>query len=270
MAHAIEKLLQRDRVIVFGGLIAITFLAWIFTVSLSNRMTGMDINNGPTMEMTAAQITMPNVQAWRIEDIFFNVIMWTVMMIAMMTPSVTPMVLTYAGLNRRKNTNETSISTTIFFLLGYLIVWSLFSIGATLLQWSFHSAGLLSTETIRVTPSIGGSILIFSGLYQFTSWKYTCLSSCRSPISFLTTEWRDGIRGALVMGLRHGIYCLGCCWQLMLLLFVIGVMNLIWVAAIAGFVLIEKLTPSGKWISQLTGLFAIGWGVWLLFQGFGM
>jgi len=145
--------------------------------------------------------------------------------------------------------------------MGYLIVWILFSVAATLVQWGFHSAGLLSSETMRATPLLGGILLTLAGIYQFTRLKYVCLSNCRTPLSFLTTEWREGTKGALILGLRHGLYCLGCCWQLMLLLFVAGVMNLLWVALIAGCVLVEKAAPAGHWVSQAIGLIAVGCGV---------
>jgi predicted metal-binding membrane protein len=190
--------------------------------------------------------------------------MWAVMMVAMMTPSTTPMILTFAGLSRRQNPKESAGNTSISFLAGYLIVWFSFSAIATLIQWGFHLFGVLSPELIRVTPLIGAIVLILAGIYQFTPLKHACLSNCRTPVSFLATEWRDGTSGALIMGLRHGFYCLGCCWTLMLLLFVTGVMNLLWVALIAGYVLIEKATPAGQRISRAIGLLMIGWGAWLL------
>jgi predicted metal-binding membrane protein len=266
----IERALRRDRAIVISGLIAITLLAWAYLINLSIRMAGVEMNGSPTMDMPAAQMTMPNMQAWQVDDILFALLMWAIMMVAMMTPSVTPMILTFAGLNRKRHADKTSISATASFLLGYLIVWILFSIGAALLQWGFHSAELLFTGTISVTPFTGGMLLILAGVYQFTPLKYACLSNCRSPLSFLTTEWREGTLGALIMGLRHGIYCLGCCWQLMLLLFVAGVMNLMWVALIAGYVFVEKVAPAGKWLSRVFGLLIIGWGVWSLLQVIGM
>jgi predicted metal-binding membrane protein len=129
---------------------------------------------------------------------------------------------------------------------------------------------LLSPETISVTPLLGGILLILAGVYQFTPLKYVCLSNCRTPLGFLMTEWREGTKGALIMGLRHGLYCLGCCWPLMLLLFVAGVMNLLWVALIAGYVLVEKAIPAGQWVSRAIGLLTIGWGAWLLIQVLGI
>lgn len=269
MVHAIEKVLQRDRVIVIAGLIAITLLAWGYVINLSFQMKDTAMGASPMLDMSPTPI-MPTMQAWRVDDFLFNLTMWAIMMVAMMTPSAAPMILTFAGLNRRRNPNEITGGTSITFLAGYLIVWFSFSGIATLIQWGFHSIGLLSLELISVTPLIGAILLILAGIYQFTPLKYTCLSNCRTPVSFLATEWRDGTKGALVMGLRHGLYCLGCCWTLMLLLFVTGVMNLLWVALIAGYVLIEKVSPAGQWISRVIGLLMIGWGVWLLFQGLGM
>ena len=214
--------------------------------------------------MSIKQMGMPGMQVWQAEDILFNLIMWAVMMIAMMTPSATPMILAFAGLNRRRNPNENIGGMSVSFLAGYLIVWFSFSAIATLIQWGFYSVGLLSPELISVTSPIGAIILILAGIYQFSPLKYACLSNCRTPVSFLATEWRDGASGASIMGVRHGLYCLGCCWTLMLLLFVTGVMNLLWVALIAGYVHIEKSVPAGQWVSRAFGLVMIGWGVWLV------
>jgi len=260
MERTLEKLLQRDRAIVIIGLITITLLAWIYTINRSVGMTSTD-------DMLVTQMSLSGMQVWQVEDVVFNLVMWATMMIAMMIPSAAPMILTYIGLNRRRNISSTSISATTLFLLGYLIVWFSFSAGATLLQWGFQSAGMLSPDTMRLPPLAGGILLILAGIFQFTPLKDVCLSNCRTPLSFLTTEWRDGAKGALIMGLRHGRYCLGCCWHLMLLLFVAGVMNLLWVALIAGFVLAEKVMPAGRWVSRVGGLIVVGWGVWLLFQG---
>ena len=261
-AHTLEKLLRRDRTIVIAGLVTITLLAWAYTINRSARMTAME-------GRSIRQMGMPGMQVWQAEDILFNLIMWAVMMIAMMTPSATPMILAFAGLNRRRNPNENIGGMSVSFFAGYLIVWFSFSAIATLIQCGFHSVGLLSPETMRVAPLAGGILLILAGAYQFTPLKYACLSNCRTPLSFLTTEWRDGTSGALIMGLRHGLYCLGCCWTLMLLLFVTGVMNLLWVALIAGYVLIEKAVPAGQWVSRAFGLVTIGWGVWLVLSVLG-
>jgi len=265
MAHAIERVLRRDRAILIFSLIAITLLAWGYVINLSFQMTEIRRDTSPSMDMSPTAL-MPNVQVWRVEDFSCNLTMWAIMMVAMMTPSATPTILIFAGLNRRRNPNENTGNKSLSFLAGYLIVWFSFCAIATLMQWGFHSVGLISPELISVTPVIGASILILAGIYQFTPLKYACLSNCHTPVSFLATEWRDGTSGALIMGLRHGLYCLGCCWTLMLLLFVTGVMNLLWVALIAGYVLVEKVTPAGRKISHAIGLFIFGRGVWLLIQ----
>lgn len=257
-----ETVLKRDRLIVMAGLAAVTALAWVYLLQLASSMTGMDINN---MEMS-----MPTTQAWRSGEILLTFLMWVVMMVAMMTPSATPMILMFARVNRQRQAEQTPIPATVVFVLGYLLAWSSFSVGATLVQWGLHSAALLSAEMGSVTPLLGGILLILAGVYQFTPLKHACLSRCRTPLGFLMTEWRDGTKGALIMGVRHGLYCVGCCWLLMALLFVAGVMNLLWVALIAGYVLVEKVVPAGQWVSRAIGLLTVGWGVWLLIQAWGM
>lgn len=251
-----ETILNRDRILVIAGLATITALAWVYVLQSASSMTRMDINN---MEMS-----MPTTQAWGNGVLLITFVMWAVMMVAMMTPSATPMISMFARLSRQREAVQTPIPATIIFLLGYLMVWTLFSAGATLVQWGLHSASLLSPEVISVSPALGGILLILAGVYQFTPLKRVCLAHCRTPLGFLMTEWREGTKGALIMGVRHGIYCIGCCWLLMTLLFVAGVMNLLWVALIAGCVLVEKVVPAGHWVSRAMGLLAIGWGVWLL------
>ncbi len=261
-----EAVLKRDRIIVLAGLAAVTMLAWGYVLHLSSSMTSMETSRNVSMDINTMEMSRPHTQAWQTGDIALTFMMWAVMMVAMMIPSATPMILTFAKVNRQRYADQTPIPTTIVFLLGYLSVWSSFSAGATLVQWGLHSAALLSPETISVTPLLGGLLLILAGVYQFTPLKHVCLSNCRTPLGFLMTEWREGTRGALIMGLRHGLYCLGCCWPLMLLLFVAGVMNLLWVALIAGYVLVEKAIPAGQWVSRAIGLLTIGWGAWLLIQ----
>jgi predicted metal-binding membrane protein len=256
-----ETVLKRDRIVVIAGLAAVTALAWVYVLQFASCMTGMNINN---MEMSK-----PITRAWRSGDFLLTFMMWAVMMVAMMTPSATPMILMFARVNRQRQAEHPPLPATIVFLLGYLMVWSSFSAGATVVQWSLHSAALLSPEIISVSPILGGILLILAGVYQFTPLKHVCLSQCRTPLGFLMTEWREGTKGALIMGVRHGVYCVGCCWLLMTLLFVAGVMNLLWVALIAGYVLVEKVVPAGQWVSRAIGLLAVGWGVWLLIRALG-
>ena len=149
------------------------------------------------------------------------------------------------------------------FLFGYLLVWTGFSMAATLIQWGMHSAMLISPAMVGTSRLLGGAVLVAAGAYQLTPAKHACLSHCRSPLGFLLNEWRDGAWGALAMGLRHGLYCTGCCWLLMAVLFVVGVMNLLWIALLAAFVLLEKAVPQGRWISHGTGLALIACGAWM-------
>lgn len=258
---AAVSVLKQDRVIVVACLAVLTVLAWAYVLQLSSSMTGMDID---PMEMS-----MPVTQVWGSGEILLTFMMWAVMMVAMMTPSATPMILTFARVSRQRQLDQTPIPAVLVFLLGYLLIWSSFSAGATLVQWGFHSAALLPSDLIKVTPIIGGILLILAGAYQFTPLKRVCLSRCRTPLGFLMTEWREGAKGAVIMGVRHGLYCVGCCWLLMALLFVAGVMNLLWVALIAAYILVEKVVPAGQWISRAMGLLMVCWGIWLLYQALG-
>jgi predicted metal-binding membrane protein len=190
--------------------------------------------------------------------------MWAVMMVAMMLPSAAPMILLVASLQRRRRERASPAAPTAVFAAGYLLVWALFSAVAASTQWLLHQAALLSPAMASTSPILGGLLLITAGLYQWLPLKSACLSHCRSPIGFLGSEWREGSAGALVMGARHGLFCLGCCWALMTLLFVGGVMHLPWVAAIAGLVLVEKVVRGGPWIGRLAGLGLIGWGLSVL------
>jgi predicted metal-binding membrane protein len=218
-------------------------------------MEGMDM--GPEM-------AMPQMQTWTLVDLLLLFVMWTVMMVAMMVPSAAPMVLMFANVQRQRQKQQRPFVSTGVFLLGYLIIWTAFSLIATLAQWGLHSAALLSPMMISTSSLFGGVLLMAAGIFQWTPLKHTCLKHCRSPLGFITTDWRDGTWGALIMGLKHGSYCTGCCWALMALLFVAGVMNLFWVAIIAVFVLIEKIVPNGHWVSKASGLLLIAWGIWMI------
>jgi predicted metal-binding membrane protein len=191
-------------------------------------------------------------------------LMWTVMMIAMMVPSAGPMILAFATINRRRAAAGGLAVPTAIFLAGYLVAWTAVSLVATLAQWALQAVALLAPETLSVTPVAGGLLLLAAGIWQLTPIKYACLARCQSPLGFILSEWREGGRGAFVMGLRHGVFCVGCCWTLMALLFVAGVMNLLWVAAIAAFVLVEKIAPPGRLVSWVSGAVLLAWGAWVL------
>jgi predicted metal-binding membrane protein len=190
--------------------------------------------------------------------------MWTVMMAVMMLPSALPIVRAVASSNRRSVAGGGAETPSAVFVLGYLVVWTSFSALATTLQALLRSLALL-TSTLSVSdPRLGGAILVVAGAWQFTPWKGGCLAHCRHPVSFLLLHWREGRRGAFVMGLQHGAFCVGCCWALMLVLFVVGVMNLWWVTGLAVVILLEKLGLGGQWLPRLAGLGLACWGAALL------
>ncbi len=244
-----------QRLVIYGGLGGIILLAWayLFYLASSMRMASMGMD-----------ISMPAMQPWRSADIALNFSMWVVMMVAMMTPSALPMLLMYRAITQKQHKENSQVSSTWLFLLGYLVVWAGFSAAATLAQWGLHSAALLTPMISSASPVLGGALLIAAGVYQLTPLKDVCLSRCRTPLGFLLGEWRGGKLGPLVMGMRHGLYCVGCCGMLMGLLFVGGVMNLVWVALLAVYVLIEKVAPARLWFSRIAGAALIVWGAWLL------
>jgi predicted metal-binding membrane protein len=209
-------------------------------------------------------LVAPNLHRWPLADLVLLTVMWIVMMVAMMTPTAAPVVLLFAAVNRQRRANQRPYVPTGVFLAGYLIVWAAFSLLATAVQWALHSAALLSPAMTSTSPRFGGTLLIAAGVFQLTPWKHACLRHCRTPLDFILTQWRDGRTGALVMGLRHGLSCTGCCWLLMALLFVLGVMNLLWVAALTALVLLEKIVPRSRWITRGAGIAFVAWGLALL------
>lgn len=209
-------------------------------------------------------MVMPANHAWTFADFIAMFIMWSVMMVAMMLPSATPMILLFARVNRKRQLQGGLRNPVELFIGGYLLVWAGFSVLATLLNWGLHQGGNLTSMIGRTTPVIAGVTLLAAGLFQWTPLKYACLTQCRSPLGFLMGHWREGRLGAVQMGIHHGLFCLGCCWLLMLLLFVLGVMNLVWIAALTLFVLSEKILPAGFLVGRVAGLIMIAWGIWLI------
>ena len=256
-AGSLQAVLRRDRLLVAGALVAIAALAWGYTVYRASYIGGEDGS------MDGMAMTMPLLESWGAEDFLSNFAMWAVMMVAMMVPSAAPMVLMYASMNRQRRAAGRPLAPTGIFVLGYLVVWSAFALLATTGQWGLHAATLISPSLALTSSVLGGSLLLAAGIYQWTPLKYTCLTQCRTPLGFILGHWRDGTAGAFTMGLRHGLFCLGC-WVLMGLLFVAGVMNLLWVAAIAAFILVEKVAPAGRWVSRVSGVALMVWGVVVL------
>lgn len=185
---------------------------------------------------------MPMTVAWTAADAGLMWVMWAVMMVAMMLPSATPMITAYSRTLRSPRTSMRG--STVAFAGGYIALWASVAIVAAGLQWILHRAALVDAMGAATSRWVAAPVLVMAGAYQFTGLKHTMLSRCRSPLGFLLNQWRDGRLGGFVMGLHHGVLCLGCCWALMGLLFVLGVMNLLWIALLATTVLVEKVTRS--------------------------
>jgi len=258
----VEEILKRDRLIVLTGLAALTLLAWAYMVHAARSMDLTGVCCCAGLKMSG-----PDLNPWNLLALVPLFLMWAEMMVAMMLPSAAPMILTFAMVNRKRREQDQPFVPTIFFVLGYLGIWTVFSAAAAVAQWAFHSLSLLSPRMTTTSPWLAGILLIAAGIFQWTPLKQSCLKHCRTPLSFLTMDWREGRYGAFLMGLKHGTFCAGCCWALMALLFVAGVMNMWWVALIAFFVLLEKLAPRGFWIGKIAGLALCAWGFWVIAQG---
>jgi len=241
----VASLPQRDTIAIVSGLIGVIVLAWAYLFHLESGMREIETSGvGRVMQF----------HPWNGTDFAFMFLMWSVMMIGMMLPSAAPITLLYAGMARKANRQGTPIAPTSAFVSGYLVMWGLFSIAATLAQFGLHQAALLSPMMMTNSQTLGAGLFLVAGLYQLTPWKNVCLEHCRSPTSFIAHHWRTGSTGAFRMGLEHGIYCLGCCWALMGLLFFGGVMNLLWIAGLTIFVFLEKVFPFGAWGGRLAGV----------------
>jgi predicted metal-binding membrane protein len=240
----------RTRLLVPIGLGVITALCWAYLFLLSARMGNMK-----------SPLAMPMSAAWTGADVLLMWTMWAVMMAGMMLPSAAPMISAYATTVRSERAQLHG--STPLFVVGYLAAWSGFAALASGAQWALHDAALVNAMGVSTTRWLGGLLLLGAGAYQFSGVKDACLSKCRTPIGFLLTSWRAGHGGAVVMGVHHGSLCIGCCWALMTLLFVLGVMNLWWIALVAAVVLLEKLVPSDA-PTRVLGAGLSAWGVGLL------
>jgi predicted metal-binding membrane protein len=240
--------IRRDRAIFLAGAIAITGMAWFYLVQASS-------------EMGASRLVHSH-QSFDFTATFF---MWTVMMIAMMLPSALPFVFAF-GLDEHRNRRVRDLPyvPASVFLAGYFAIWTAFSAVAALVQDALHRGAMLSPMLNAVSSVFAGSILVAAGVYQWTPFKDACLRHCRSPVTFLLSDWREGSLGAFPMGVDHGLFCLGCCWLLMGLPFAAGVMNLTWMAAITAFILVEKAAPGGQWFGRIGGAALVSAGAWMI------
>jgi len=262
----LESILRRDRYAVMAALVLLTVLAWAYVLWLAKHMDMPDPSmSGMDMGMGAMA---PQVRPWSIPDLLFSFTMWSVMMAGMMLPSVAPVILLYVLVGRQAEAQQKPLAATGWFVGGYLLAWTGFSLLATLLQAVLNQATLLTPALASTNNILGGIILIVAGLYQWTSLKDRCLANCRAPLFFIQRHggFKRRALPSLGLGLQHGLYCIGCCWALMLLLFVGGVMNIAWIAGIAAVVLLEKIMTDGQNVSRVIGLGLIVGGVTLALQ----
>lgn len=269
----VEAVLKRDRNIVLAGLTAVILLAaaylvnmaqsydkavkLLFSVCISGDVSVADMGNMPIFEHTS-----------HINNGFLTLFaMWAVMQVAMMSPTAVPMILMHTKIQRNRYPDESPFIPTAIFFSGYIIVWAGFSAAIAAVQLILQSSALLSPQMASTSPWLAGGILIAAGLFQFSKLKEVCLNGCRSPVTYFMLEWREGNSGALLMGLKHGLHCVGCCWVLMALLFVAGVMNLLWMSIITMFVLLEKAMPKGELFGKIGGVGMVIWGIALIVLG---
>ena len=251
---------RRDRVLIASCIVLITALAWAYLVHLDRQMS-----SSIEADTMMAKMGMVMNQPWGARGLLFTFVMWAVMMVGMMTAAALPVLLLFAGAHA-KRAGRGAVPAVLLFGLGYIVVWLGFSTCATVAQWALHQGALLSPTMATSSTPAAGAILIAAGAYQLTPLKGGCLTQCQSPLGFLMGNWRDGSSGAFLMGLRHGALCLGCCWALMGVLFVVGVMNLVWVAVLTGFILLEKLGPTGGRVARAGGAILIASGVVLVWR----
>lgn len=251
------SLARRDLILLLGALAGLVVLCWWYLIDMARGMDGMSSMNGAM-----------GIRPWTSVDFLMMFGMWAVMMVGMMVPTAVRSVLIFAQIGARAAAQGKPFVSGYWFTAGYVVIWTAFSAVATLLQWALDQAALLSPTMVSSSSSLGALLLVSAGAWQFSPVKDTCLRHCRSPATYFATYYRPGFSGAVHLGIRHGMYCLGCCWLLMGLLFVGGVMNLLWIAAITAFVLVEKLLPARLRASRMAGWGMIAAGAGYLTWGF--
>jgi predicted metal-binding membrane protein len=262
--------LRRDRIVVILALTSLTALAWSYLLWLSADMAmgGMDMGDF-RMIPSGMGLMVPAHTPWRAMEFAFVFAMWTVMMVGMMTPSATPMILMYARLGRQTEARARPLAATVWFAVGYFLVWVALALLATLVQWALERTALLDSWMASTSNVLGAFVFVAAGSYQWTRLKDVCLAQCQTPFPFLMRQggFRRDAPGCVMLGLRHGAYCVGCCWTLMALLLVGGVMNVLWIALLALLLLVEKVTPFGRQIAPIACMVLIALGALLFSMG---
>lgn len=247
--NVLHRVARHERTILVVGAIAIAGVAW---TEVLRRAAPVDAMMGG------------EVMTFHFASSFA---MWATMMVAMMLPSALPALLVFHAAQQRSLPPGVLLRRSALFACGYLVVWTGWSLAASLAQGVLQDLALLAPDHAVVAPRLGVALLLVAGVWQFTPWKRSCLDHCRSPQDFLVLHWRNGAWGALALGTRHGAFCVGCCWALMLLLFFVGIMNVAWVALLAGVVLVEKAAPWGIWLSRAVGVVLVVWAGALAYLG---
>jgi predicted metal-binding membrane protein len=272
---ALSLALRHQRWVMLGALGALTVLCWGYILWPGVRMpataaaapvsmAGMNMTGTATAAGMA--IMAPALAPWTGAHAWLILAMWGVMMVGMMTPAVAPMILIYMQVARQAAVHGGPFAPAGWLAAGYLAAWLLFAAVATLAQWGLEALGLLTPMMASASRRFGGAVLVAAGIYQCLPVKDACLSACRAPLAFVQRHggFRPDALGSLRLGLRHGLYCVGCCWALMTLLFVGGVMNPAWIALLMIFVLLERLVPGGRYLARIAGLALFAAGLWVL------
>lgn len=259
---ASRGILRPDRLAIVASLTGIVILSWFYLWEEAARMESMAMGAGELAAVPMA--SMPAASPWSAGTLLPTFLMWAIMMCGMMVPSAAPAILLYASIVRKNRERGSTLTSAWIFTAGYLAVWTVFSLVAALLQVALGASALLTPMMVSDSRWLSGGLLILAGIYQWFPVKEACLEKCRAPLQFFLFRWRPGVAGAFRMGAEHGAFCVGCCWAIMLLLFAVGVMDLLWVALIAGLVLAEKLLPGGRLAGRLIGIaLVVGGGAML-------
>ena len=270
----LSTVLEKDNLIVYLSIFLIVIITGLYTIfgigmPMSaiemTKMSGIfSMSSSMEMNINMGSNNMDMKNRWSINMAVSMFLMWWLMMIAMMTPSAAPTLLLFHNLKKIGSEGKKALSYTYLFLFGYLIIWAIFSLIACIIHKFFDTSSITDAAMMQLkSVQFSGILLITAGVYQFTPLKNACLEKCRTPIDFLSSNNRKGAKGSFIMGAHHGLFCLGCCWALMALLFVGGVMNLFWITGLALYVLIEKIIIKARWLDKLMGLILIVFGIFL-------
>ncbi len=248
---------KRDRIVLVAGLVVTSGVAWAHMIRMASDTSAAACH---------AAIASASSRSWAAADFATAAAMWTVMMLAMMLPVVSPWILVFSKVARERDLRPSPFPAVRAFLAGYGAVWLAYTLAAAAAQFVMQRVALVSGDSIVTNPLVAAGLLLAAGVYQWTPLRDACMSHCRSPLGFFLTTWREGRWGSVVMGAKHGLYCVGCCWAVMALSFVFGVMNLLWMALVTAFLLVEKVTSIGPWMSKMAGAALIACSLWMLIR----